>query len=113
MLASSDSPRTTRVRVRAWWQKNMATWPAESPAPISIDVTALRQTGVAACRSVDDASADEGIDGIAGQARPVHAQREDDRRSPQHLAAVERDGISVAAGQKTSLSMESSATLRT
>ena len=35
MLFSSESPRQTMVTLRAWFEKNIAAWPPELPAPIT------------------------------------------------------------------------------
>ena len=92
MFAASDSPRTRSVTDRAWLEKKIAACPAELPAPIKIHIFSLRQTGIAARRTVVDAGADESIDRIDLEAPPLHAHRENDRPRPENVAPVQGDG---------------------
>jgi hypothetical protein len=52
----------------------------------------LRQTGVAACRTVVDTGADESIDRIDLKASPLHAHREHDRLRSENIASIQGDG---------------------
>ena len=60
--------------------------------PDQIHIVSLRQTGVAACRTVVDTGADESIDRIDLEAPPLHAHRENDRPRPENVASIQRDG---------------------
>jgi hypothetical protein len=66
--------------------------PGRVAGPDQIHIVSLRQTGVAACRTVVDAGADESIDRIDFEAPPFHAHRENDRPRSENVASIQRDG---------------------
>src|SRR5256885_518163 len=60
--------------------------------PDQIYIVSLRQTGVAARRTVVDTGADKPIDRIQLKAPPLHAHREDNRPRSENVASIQPDG---------------------